>query len=196
MKKRPLILGIGGTLRPGSSSERALTIAMRAAEAAGAEIQTITGTGLNLPHYDPGNRAAIGAAAELVELYRRCDGIIISSPGYHGVMSGMIKNALDYVEELSKDARVYLEGLPVGCIVCAYGWQATGTTLVSLRCVAHALRGWPTPLGVTINSAQSTFDEAGQCSDARVTAQLEALAGQVLSLARHSNEGAAMACSA
>lgn len=193
MKKRPLILGIGGTLRPGSSSERALMIALRAAEAAGADIQPVTGFNLDLPHYDPSNRIGVEAASELIDLYRRCDGVIIASPGYHGSMSGMIKNALDYVEELAKDERVYLEDRPVGCIVCAYGWQATGTTLVSLRSVAHALRGWPTPLGVTINSAQVSFDEAGQCSDGRVTAQLEALAGQVMSFVRRASQESAAA---
>lgn len=182
--KRPLILGIGGTLRNGSSSERALSIALQAAERAGADVQTLTGASLNLPHYDPGNKAGLAAAATLIDLYRRCDGVIIASPGYHGSMSGMIKNALDYIEELSKDERVYLEGRPVGCIVCAYGWQATGTTLIALRSVVHALRGWPTPLGVTINSGQVTFDDAGQCSDGRVTAQLQALAGQVMAFHR------------
>lgn len=183
-QKRPLILGIGGTLRTGSSSERALSISLQAAERAGAEIKMLTGSKLNLPHYDPGNKAGLDAASELVDFYRRCDGVIIASPGYHGSMSGMIKNALDYIEELSKDERVYLEDRPVGCIVCAYGWQATGTTLIALRSVVHALRGWPTPLGVTINSAQVTFDDAGQCSDARVTTQLQALAGQVMSFTR------------
>lgn len=193
MKKRPLILGIGGTLRPGSSSERALMIALRAAEAVGAEIKPVTGLNLDLPHYDPSNRIGVEAASELIDLYRRCDGVIIASPGYHGSMSGMIKNALDYVEELAKDERVYLEDRPVGCIVCAYGWQATGTTLISLRSVAHALRGWPTPLGVTINSAQVSFDEAGQCSDGRVTAQLEALAGQMMSFVRRAAQESAAA---
>lgn len=192
MKKRPLILGIGGTLRAGSSSERALMIALRAAEAAGAEIKAVTGAKLDLAHYDPGNRVGVEAASELIDLYRRCDGVIIASPGYHGSMSGMIKNALDYVEELAKDERVYLEDRPLGCIVCAYGWQATGTTLVSLRSVAHALRAWPTPLGVTINSAQVSFDDAGQCSDGRVTAQLEALAGQVMSFARRASPESAV----
>lgn len=179
--KRPMILGLGGTLRDGSTSERVLSIALRAAERAGAEIQTFTGSKLDLPHYDPSNDLGRGAASELIEAYRRCDGMIIASPGYHGSISGMLKNALDYIEELSKDERVYLEDRPVGCIVCAYGWQATGTTLAALRSVIHALRGWPTPLGVTINSGQVTFDEAGQCSDSRVMAQLQTLAGQVMS---------------
>lgn len=186
-QKQPMILGIGGTLRLGSSSERALLMALSAAEQAGAKVKSFTGSKLDLPHYDPGDKAGIGAASELLDLYRRCDGVIIASPGYHGSISGMVKNALDYIEELRSDERVYLEDRPVGCIVCAYGWQATGTTLTALRSVVHALRGWPTPLGVTINSSQTTFDVYGQCSDDRVADQLRALAGQVTKFARQAS---------
>jgi FMN reductase len=111
--------------------------------------------------------------------------LILASPGYHGSMSGMIKNALDYTEEMRADERVYLEGRAVGCVVCANGWQATGTTLIALRSVVHALRGWPTPLGVGINSAEKIFDDAGQCIPS-IASQLDIVARQVVAFARSS----------
>jgi hypothetical protein len=40
------------------------------------------------------------------------------------------------------DDRVYLEGRSVGCIVCAEGAQAMGTTMMALRAVVHALRAF------------------------------------------------------
>ena len=40
--------------------------------------------------------------------YRWADGLLVASPGYHGGISGMMKNALDYVEDLRADERVYL----------------------------------------------------------------------------------------
>jgi FMN reductase len=64
--------------------------------------------------------------------------------------------------------------------VCAYGWQATTTTLVSLRSTVHALRGWPTPLGVAINSADTVFNDMGLVSDDRCADQLTTLSNQVL----------------
>ena len=85
-------------------------------------------------------------------------GSIISSPGYHGSMSGLLKNALDYIEDLRSDARPYLAGRPVGCIVCAAGWQAVGSTLLTTRTIVHALRGWPTPFGAGINTLEPGFD--------------------------------------
>jgi FMN reductase len=32
---------------------------------------------------------------------------------------------------------------------------------VSLRSAVHALRGWPTPYGATVNTAEAVFDEGG-----------------------------------
>lgn len=47
------VLGIGGSTRRDSSSERALRVAARSAEDAGGTIELITGQALVLPIYDP-----------------------------------------------------------------------------------------------------------------------------------------------
>ena len=57
----------------------------------------------------------------------------------------MVKNALDTLEITAKDAAPYFDGRPVGTIVTAYGWQATGSTLAALRAIVQAMRGWNTP---------------------------------------------------
>ena len=181
---QPLIVGIGGTTRDGSSSEKALRIALDAAEELGAETKIFSGSNLVLPMYDPAVTERSLNAIELVESLRSCDGVIVTSPGYHGTISGMVKNALDYVEDMNKDPRVYLDGRAVGCIACAYGWQATGSTMSTLRSIVHALRGWPTPLGVAVNSIETSFDENGVCSDEKVNGMLKILAKQVYDFAQ------------
>ena len=108
---------------------------------------------------------------------------VVASPGYHGAISGLVKNALDYIEDLRSDPRVYLDNTPWGCITCAYGWQAAVGTLGQLRVIGHSLRAWPTPLGVAINSADPIWDESGALTDATVSNQLELLANQVLTFA-------------
>lgn len=177
---RPFIVGLGGTLSAASSSERALRLALSAAAAQGARTKQFTAQALDLPMYTVDRSQRTPAALELVDALAQADGVIIATPGYHGGISGLVKNALDYIEDLRDDARPYLDGRAVGLIVCAYGWQATTTTLMSLRSTVHALRGWPTPLGVTINSAQTLFDSAGLPADDRCAEQLAALSGQVL----------------
>jgi FMN reductase len=174
------ILGLGGTTRAGSSSERALRVSIEAAQAEGAETSMLRGCDLSLPMYSPAERWRTPEADRLVALLRRCDGLIIASPSYHGGVSGLVKNALDYTEDLSGDERAYLDGIAVGLIVCAAGWQGAVQTLGALRAIVHSLRGWPTPLGAVLNTAQPAFDGQGFCVDPTTKVQLETVGRQVV----------------
>ncbi len=160
--------------------------ALVADERAGARTRLFCGAFLSkLPIYDPSTGGASPELEQMLATVREADGILISTPGYHGSVSGLIKNTLDALEDLRGDARPYLDGRAVGCIVTADGWQACGTTLSSLRTIVHALRGWPTPLGVTLNpSAAKLFDDAGGFCDEANARQVETLAGQVVAFAR------------
>jgi len=98
-------------------------------------------------------------------------------------ISGMMKNALDYIEDLRERDGGYLHGMSVGCISVAYGWQATVSTLQQLRQIAHALRGWPTPLGATVNSGLTKIDAEGKSEDTATVEQLEMVGHQVVEFA-------------
>jgi FMN reductase len=182
--RRPLVVGIGGTTRPASSTERALGFALKGAQEAGARTRLFGGAFLySLPHYAPETRELSAAQRELIEAVRAADALVIATPGYHGGISGLVKNALDTLEELRDDERPYLDGRAVGSIVTAYGWQAAGTVLTSLRSIVHALRGWPTPFGAAVNTLETRFDTAETCSDARVVEQLRIVGQQTSNFA-------------
>jgi FMN reductase len=178
------ILAIGGSTRPNSSSEKALRIAADGAREAGGTVTVITSRDLMLPIYDTESQDRDPKAVALVNAVRSAHGIIVSSPGYHGGISGMMKNALDYIEDLGREDPPYLHGRAVGCIAVAYGWQATVSTLHQLRQVAHALRGWPTPLGGTINASVTEFAEDGSLADQSAQEQLRTIGTQVVEFAR------------
>lgn len=181
----PYIVGFGGTTRPNSSSERALRVALDHAAALGAETTLFTGDELvTLPHYEPGDPARGEIAERFIAELRRADGIIVASPAYHGSVSGMLKNALDYVEDMRGDARVYFEGRSMGVIVTGYGWQAIVSTINQLRTIAHALRAWITPLGAGINSSDGPIAADGTIADDKVRFQLETVAEEVVDFAR------------
>jgi FMN reductase len=167
-----LVVGIGGALHPGSATEGVLRAALSSASALGASTALFAGAELDLPMYAPGPRGS--RASALIDALRRADGVILASPAYHGTVSGLVKNALDYIEDL-RDVS-YLDGLPVGCIAVSGGAQAAASTLTTLRCVAHALRGWPTPLGVAVDGP---LDEVVLC-------RLDLLAEQVVGFAQAS----------
>lgn len=191
MTEAIFVLGIGGSTRPNSTTELALRVSLAATGAVGAETLLFGSADLILPLYEPDGLDRAPKAVRLLEEVRRADGLIIASPGYHGALSGMVKNALDYLEDMRADDPPYLEGKAVGSIATATGWQATMSTIMSLRSVVHALRGWPTPMGATINTAGEVFDEHGVCVDPVARFQLELVGRQVAEFARMRAAGAA-----
>jgi FMN reductase len=180
----PYILAFGGTVRPNSSTELAMRHVMGTIERRGARIKLISGQLLQLPLYQPEDPARSDDARALVAELSQADGIVIGSPGYHGSISGLVKNALDYAEDLRNDPRPYFSGRAVGCIATAGGWPAAVNTLNALRDIVHALRGWPTPMGAAINSSESVFDKSsGVCIAPRVAQILDLMAEEILSFA-------------
>lgn len=180
----PYIVAVGGTLRPNSSTERAMRHVLEKARLAGARVKLISGTALQLPLYQPENTERSDSARALVAELALADGIILGSPGYHGSISGLIKNALDYAEDLRQDPRPYFSGRAVGCIATAGGWPGAVNTLGALRDIVHALRGWPTPLGAAINTAEIVFGEAGECLNPKVAQALDIMSSEVMSFAQ------------
>lgn len=182
--KRPLIVGVGGTTRQNSSSELALHAALRHARAAGADTMIFTGADLNLPMYGADDDTRTEAVSRYIEAVRRADGIVLASPGYHGSISGLLKNALDYIEDLRNDEAPYLDARAVGCIVSAYGAQAMGTTLSAMRNIVHALRGWPTPMAAAFSAITPVFDQNGICTDPATDRQFQIVGEQVVEFAQ------------
>jgi len=183
---RPLLVGIGGTSRPDSTTEHALRFALAHARKQGVRTRLFGGAELvALPVFNPDTQVHSEPEQALLDAVRAADGLIIATPSYHGGVSALIKNAIDLLEALRKDPRPYLDGRAVGCIVSAGGWQGGTTTLGALRSIIHALRGWPTPLGVTLNTAggQPLFDVNGQCLDGDVQQALETMGEQALAFA-------------
>ncbi len=178
-----VVLGLGGSLREPSQSERALRIALEGAAAAGATTEIITGTGLDLPLYPSSHLPDHEGVHRLLAAARRADGLILASPAYHGTISGAVKNALDYMQVLMDDDPPYLDGRAIGVLSTGMGTQAVVQTIDALRHVVHALRAWPTPLGVAIHDANSVYRD-GEVVDAATIERLHMIGAQVVEFAR------------
>ncbi len=184
MSDRPFIVGFGGTTRVGSTSERALATALARAASLGCETALFGAGAMPLEPYDPSRQDRSPQALALVGALRRADGILIATPSYHGGISGLVKNAIDFAEDLREDPRVYFEGRAVGCLVCAEGPQAIGSTLGSLRAIIHALRGWPTPYAAALNTRTRPFGADGAAVDPDALRACELVAEEVVAFAR------------
>jgi len=175
------IVGLGGTLRAGSSTERILIHVLEHARILGAHTELFCGEMINLPTYNPEESARCERARKLLKALRAADAIVVGSPGYHGGISGMVKNALDYTEDMAKDEAPYFEGRAVGCVATGAGWQGANSTLSALRNVIHALRGWPTPFGIAFNTQESLFDADGKFRTRNAADCTKLMAGQLFS---------------
>lgn len=174
----PLVVGIGGSMSEVSGTTLLLGAALELLAAGGMRTLAFAGPDLAaLPVYTPGVPTD-AVTARFLDVVRECDAVIIATPGYHGGMSGLVKNALDHLEALRADSRPYLDGRPVGVIVTAAGWQGAGSALSSVRAAVHALRGWPTPYAVTVNSAEQVL-RADAVADGPVLPALRIMTGQL-----------------
>jgi len=155
----PTLVGLGGTLRERSYSRAALKEALHLAEAHGAQTELLDLRELNLPMFVPDIGLEEYPAEhqpgiqQLIDACRRADALIWASPAYHGTVSGVFKNALDFVELLSDDARPYLTGRAVGLIAIndslPFGAMANA---------AYELRAWLAPTRLVLDSSHFTPD--------------------------------------
>jgi len=177
--RRIRVVGIGGSRRPGSSTEQVIAAVLAGLDRQGATTKLYGGASLLFPHYEPG-APLTPAAADYLAAVRAADAIVLGSPGYHGGISGLVKNAVDYLEELRDDPAPYLDGKAVGCVTTAYGWQAAVSTLSALRQTVHALRGWPTPYGIAMNVADGLGSFEGPFTDTRAGESARIVSGQIM----------------
>jgi FMN reductase len=183
------VVGIGGTLRGGSSSLGALRRALRAAKEAGAETELLDLRELNLPMYEPG-RPLEDYGPEVrrfVEVLRGADALILSTAAYHGTLAGVTKNALDFTQFLARDERPYLDGRVVGLISTSGGERAAANTMDAMVHVVHALRGIVAPSMVTISRAWQRSDDEGNITDDNYGKRLDKLGTLVVEMAEGLN---------
>ena len=79
MAKPKTVVGVGGTLRAGSSTEAAIRWTLRHVESLGAETKLFAGEALDLPMYVPGGGSKEPRAEALVAALRSADAIILGS---------------------------------------------------------------------------------------------------------------------
>ncbi|MFI8817142.1 MULTISPECIES: NAD(P)H-dependent oxidoreductase [unclassified Streptomyces] len=182
------IVLIGGSLREGSVCDRVAQWCALRCEGRGATTRVFTGADIDFPAYRPGLAETHRGASDLLAELRRADGVVLISPTYHASVSGLLKNALDFVNDIGGPLP-YLEGRAIGTVAVGAGAQGAASTLAALRTIAHALRAWPTPVGVAVSQAPAPLpaDEAPSLPDEE---RLDQMVGQLMWLATARSAGA------
>ncbi len=167
------IIGLGGSLKPESASVKALRLALQGAEESGAQIELLQLHELALPMFVPDLEPPT-EVRRFVDKVAQSAGMIWSTPVYHGSMSGAFKNALDWIELLSKHDPPYLTDKVVGLIATAGGVQGL-QAINSMEFAVRSLRGYTHPLTAPIDRAWQLFDKSGNFSDEATIARLRTL---------------------
>jgi FMN reductase len=158
------VLGVAGSTRQGSYSTRALKIVLEHAKKNGAEVRLLELNRIVMPLYDPSAPASkeVEHAAEAVAW---ADAFILTSPDYHGSMSGAIKNFLDHFYE-------EFAGKLFGYIVASH--EKGLTVMEQMRTVVRQCYGWSMPYGVSINGPQDFSSH--ELVNSRLSSRLQMMA--------------------
>ncbi len=177
------ILGIGGSTRAGSITERVLKAVLGLAAEAGARTTLASIRELDLPMYndDVPSLEQPDVVHTLLANVRAADGFILASPTYHGTISGALKNALDFLNVDNRVPRTYFDGRPVALV--AFGGPSALNVVNALGHSVRGLRGMQVPTVVTAGWNAVDGETATFTDDAART-RADTMVGELIRLAR------------
>ena len=157
----PRLLTMSGSLRKGSYNRMLLAEATRLF----GEAEVTTGD-LALPLYDGDLEEAEGvpeAVHTLVQQITAADAVIIGAPEYNKGITGVLKNALDWISRVPGGA---LKDKPTVVISASAGRTGGETSqFMTQHCLSqHQARLIPGP-AVCVAGAMNAFDEDGRIKD-------------------------------
>jgi len=150
------IVGINGSLRPGSYSAMALEVAISRVQGLGVETEIIDLRKLSLPFCNGGDDYSdYPDVAKMQQTVKSAAGLILATPEYHGSVSGVMKNALDLMsfEELSGK---------VAGLISVLGGQSNSNALNDLRIILRWVHAWVIPEQIGLGQAWKVFNEEGE----------------------------------
>jgi FMN reductase len=110
-------------------------------------------------------------------LLEESDAFLLSSPEYHGTMSGVMKNTMDWMYDKHVGGKVF--GL-----MSTLGGVTNANTLNHMRISLRWLHGWPVPEQLAVGHVKEAFDEDGALVDDKLQQRLLNLVNSVLSAAK------------
>lgn len=173
------VVGICGSLRKGSTTHSALTLALNGAREAGASVELLDLTEYDLvfhgsSQYEQGYPEDVN---RLKNKITRAQGILLGTPEYHSSFSGVLKNALDLMGYGEFQNKV------VGLIGVSGGRMGANNALSMLRIVCSSLGAWVVPSEVSIPRASEVIDENGNINDTELEKRVKAIGQQVTKFA-------------
>ena len=182
------ILAFAGSTRTDSYNKKLVRVAAAHARAAGGDVTEIDLRDLPLPLFDEDLEAAEGPhpnGRRLKELFLGHDGLLISAPEYNSSISGVLKNAIDWISRPVKGEKdlVAFDGKVVGLMAASPSWRGGLRGLVHVRSILGNIGCIVLPQQVTVAKAHEAFAGDGSLVDAKQDASVKQLAAAVVDTA-------------
>lgn len=171
MVNKPKILALAGSMREGSFNKKLVAIAAEGARKSGADVTLIDLKDFQLPLYNGDEEEAHGIpeiAQKLKKLFIEHDGFLFSSPEYNSSISGVFKNAIDWVSRPEKSDPYYLvafKGKSAAIMSASPGALGGLRGLVHLRAMLENVGVLVLPDQHAVIDAGNAFDEKGRLKD-------------------------------
>ena len=159
------ILGVASSMRESSYSTRVLKVVLKKAEEGDAEIKLLDLRELQLPMYHPEQNSS-PELDKVTEYVKWADAFVLASPDYHGSMSGVMKNFLDFFWS-------DFAGKTFGYICASH--EKGLTVMDQMRTAVRQCYGWSMPYGISVNSDQD-FDKQGNITNENILSRIETIA--------------------
>lgn len=174
-EERLRVLGIAGSLRR-QSYNRGLIEAAREIAPHGMAIEAADLAPIPLYNADVEAEGDPPPVAALKAQISTADALLIATPEYNHLLSGVLKNAIDWVSR--PPAKSALRHKPVAIMGASGGLAGTARAQLALRQVLTSVECYvlPSPQ-VLIAGARDRFDADGHLTDERARDQIRALLG-------------------
>lgn len=183
------LLAFSGSTRAGSLNQTLIDLAVAEARARGAEVTEIRLKDFNLPLYDGDLEASAfpQGARDLKALFRSHHGFLIASPEYNGGVSGVLKNAIDWVSRPTDGENLValsgFRGKVAGLMAASISPFGGLRGISHLRQILSTIQVTVATEQVLVPFAQSAFDEDRRLKEPLPAQLLGGLAARVIDLA-------------
>lgn len=181
------IIALAGSLRESSFNKQLVKIAAEGASEHGADVQIVDLADFSIPLFSEDLEADGTPAAvnDLKHLFAQSQGILLASPEYNGSITGVLKNALDWLSRPSKDNNIgsAFQGKVAGIMSTSPGGLGGIRGLAHTRDVLYNLGVTVHPKQVAVPSAYSAFDENGDLVDPEMRQRVIELGAQISKIA-------------
>ena len=183
------LLALAGSTRTGSLNQALLDLAVAEARARGAEVTAVRLRDFDLPLYDGDLEVSAfpDSARALKALFRSHHGFLIATPEYNGGVSGVLKNAIDWVSRPTDgEGLVALSGFRgkvAGLMAASISPFGGLRGITHMRQILSTIQTMVATEQVLIPFAQNAFDESGALKERLPAQLLGGLVARVIDLA-------------